>query len=604
MNNNLEKIRKEFKKFNANSIYSVICGVTLLKINNKEPRSLSSKRKFLTLVTTEINHSKFKLLTNLERWISFSVNRLNEEIFFDIYNTVNKYPADQLMDYFNQFFSEKSNRHNAGYNESLSKLAITITAINKNDTFLDPTATLNGAWLDIIKNNSYKKMFLQTIQPLEACWIYLTIKAFKRKNVEITSANALIEPKYVIDDNQLEQFDRIITISPFGMKAPTDSIPNTYNRFIYGSISKTDTELGFISNVISSLNDSGRATIIVPNKPLSSVGKKRKAIRNNIINSDKIEAVISFPERFFSNTSVPTNLLVINSNKKLLKNKILFIDANQANWIQRSKTINSLNSEGIHQILELLQHPKSKTNISRKIDISKSLSTLMAVQYITKDYVFINNQKYHINNAELKKVAKRPLKDVASVLPGYNMTNTDNAADSDFKILRISDLTEKGSIDFENLSNVKNTEKDNLNKYLIQKNDILFSVRGTLGKTIFIEEEPPVKTIINSNLVIIRCKDITTVNPRWLHLYLNSLLVKYFVEKDKSGAVISVLSLKHLKDIPVIEKAQYQQTKVVQSYDFQIRDILELQKQIKSKKESLQSNLNHDFSIDKIFKEI
>ena len=62
--------------------------------------------------------------------------------------------------------------------------------------------------------------------------------------------------------------------------------------------------------------------------------------------------------------------------------------------------------------------------------------------------------------------------------------------------------------------------------------------------------------------------------------------------------------LSKVKDIPVIEKAQYQQTKVVQSYDFQIRDILELQKQIKSKKESLQSNLNHDFSIDKIFKEI
>lgn len=608
----MNNLFEELKQFDVNNVLPVICGTTLLKINNKDAQTLNKKENFFLLIREVTHNSKFNLLSELEKWISLNINELNETIFFSIYNTVNRYSALQLMDYFNRFYNRKLIKNSIGYNDSLSELAINVTNPNKkDDTFLDPTANLNGTWFQILKNNPQQRMFLQTVQPLEACWIYLNVKALGANDVKIDSKNVLIEPKYVINDRsslnkQLKLFDQIITIPPYGMRIPTKLLNNSYNRFQYGDITSTSTEWGFVSNVIASLNNTGKAAITLPNGPLFNSVKQQKIIRNNIINSDKIEAVISFPEKFFTNTTISTNLLIINNNKKELKNKIIFIDANQSTWIERGKNVNNLTPEGIKQISRLVEKPKDIVNISKIIDISSHLDTLMVNKYVPKNHITIDNQRYSINLSELKEMESIsiPLERIAHIQPGYNTTSNNDNPNANLKILKISDFNENKPINYHSLSSIENEGKDYLNKYIIKKNDIVFSARGSLGKVAFIEKDPPVTTVISSNLVIIRCKKDIDIDPKWLYLYLKSLLVKYFIEKNKSGATVSILSLKHLKNLPVLQNKLDNQLKTVKIYDEKHQEILKLQNKIKSDEKLLQKQLGHEFTIDKIFEDI
>ena len=150
----------------------------------------------------------------------------------------------------------------------------------------------------------------------------------------------LIGPKYINENKELIHFDGSIAAPPLNLRMPSNLINNSYNLFKYGEIGSTSTDWGFVSSVLGSLNKKGRAAVFLANGSLFGAGN-RKRVRNNVLRDDKIEAIISFPERFFVDALIPINLMVFNNHKTNMKNKIIFIDANQPEWIQRGKVNNS-----------------------------------------------------------------------------------------------------------------------------------------------------------------------------------------------------------------------------------------------------------------------
>ena len=52
---------------------------------------------------------------------------------------------------------------------------------------------------------------------------------------------------------------------------------------------------------------------------------------------------------------------------------------------------------------------------------------------------------------------------------------------TDYSYLKVSDMSELG-IDYSNLSNISNSTFDILKRYKIEKNEILISIAGTIGK--------------------------------------------------------------------------------------------------------------------------
>ncbi|MEK3550284.1 type I restriction-modification system subunit M/S [Lactobacillus crispatus] len=589
-------------QYGLSNALPILCGVALIKIEKKEKNDINRKQDFITLLDEVVERSKFKLLPELKNWVTLTCASLDDNIFFSIYNVANRHSALDIMDYFNKVINWRifgTRLHSIKSNESLSKLAISIINLNKDETFLDPVATKEGAWLQILKKNPNQRITLQTFQPLEACLAYLNAKANHGKNVKIYNQNILIGPKYINENKELIHFDSSIAAPPLNLRIPSNLINNSYNLFKYGEIGSTSTVWGFVSSILGSLNKNGRATVFLANGSLFGAGN-RKIVRNNVLRDDKIEAIISFPERFFADALIPINLIVFNNHKTDMKNKILFIDANQPGWIQKSKVNNSLTSKGIEKIVDLTKSPRDIPNISKVKSIDECQDTLMVNKYVIKNHVSLNGEEYDLNLTALAQRKTIPIKEIVNIQRGFNMMRNKEDKDSQLKVVKISDFTEDGKINYAALTGVKDSRTKDLNEYQIHENDIIFSVRGSLGKAFFIETEPENPTIISSNMVIIRPKN-RDIEPKWLYLYLNSLFTKYFLKKTESGTTVSILTFRDLENLPIAVCSREKQEEMIDFYDKKNEQVVALQSKLQEEKDELESQLGEMLGSDKVF---
>ena len=224
----------------------------------------------------------------------------------------------------------------------------------------------------------------------------------------------------------------------------------------------------------------------------------------------------------------------------------------------------------------------------------------MVNKYVTKDHIKINGQEYDLNLDALNQRETVPIKEKVNIQRGYNMMRNKEDSNSDLKVLKISDFTEKGSLNYAALTGVKDSGNKALDEYRIHKNDIIFSVRGSLGKVIFIKNEPTIPTIISSNVVIIRSKD-KTIEPKWLYLYLNSLFTKYFLRKTESGTTVSILTIRDLENLPIAVCSKEKQEEMIDFYDKKNEQIKILQNKLQMEEASLEFQLDKMFGSDKVF---
>lgn len=590
---------KELDSFKSPALFAILCGVVLLKMQEKEINTIDNKSQFLNTIQNLTKNSKFNTLIELYKWISLNTASLDNKVFSSIYNSVSKFSPQVLMNWFNDMSIQQNfrpQRSSFVNNKSLNNLVTKIINLDSDNTFLEATATINGPWLQILKSNPYQKITLQATDPLEACFIYLNIQVNNGRNTVIHNKNFLTQPGYV-KDGVMNTFDRIVTFPPLQNHFSPKLIKNSFNKSKYGTITSKNILWGYISNTISTLNSTGRAVTCISNGDLFGTAS-RKQIRNTIVNSDKIEAIISFPSGFLTHSIKPINLLIINNRKKL-KNKILFIDANQKDWITSQSHTTQLTERGIAKIVQLLNSPQCITNISNIVNIKNCQETLMVNKHVEKNLVSIDNTIYHLNLFQIKKMDTIPLDSIAYIKRGYNMIVKDKSSRPGLKILKIADLA-NDNIDYSQLESI-DVLPNITDKYLIHQNDIVFSVRGQqVGKAIFIKEEPDRRVMISYNLVIIRPKDASH-NLKWLYIYLNSLLAKYYIKKVQSGSTVSSLSIKDLANFPIPVLSSKAEQRVIEHYEKGTQSINLLKKELAKKERDLNNTINHSFGLDNIF---
>jgi len=584
-------------KILKNANLAVISGMALIKLNGFSTNQINHRDDFLNLISKATEKENFSQLNEFKKWVSLNIASLGEESLFSIINEANSNSEELLMEKFNKEYPYSKNEPTSlAHSVDLDTLAASLIGVSKNDTFLDPTAEFNGAWLNILKQNRKQQITLQTLSPLEACFAYLNNRINDGKNVRIYTGNVLTNPQYV-KDNNLVQFDRIVTYPPLGTKFVPEAINNSYNRFKYGKIISTNVTWGFVSNVLASLKfENGKAAVFVGNGDLFG-SASRKAVRNNILNSDLIETVISFPSGFVDNSSASTNLLILNPNKKQLVSQVLFIDANQKKWLQRGKNSLSLTAYGAYKIKELVDNPDSIVNISKVEKIENCQESLMPSSHIIKNHLRINDMEYYIDNSKLKKLNTIPLGKVATIQRGFNMVQKNQAIQSNYKILKVSNLEENEEINYSLLSNVTVGPNTRVDDYQIHKNDIVISVRGNLGKVIYISEEPKENTLITSNLAIIRTHDI---EAEWLYLYLKSTLAKYFIKKISRGTTVKILPIAELKKLPLTNVSKEEQAHAIKVNQESIQEIRKLQQELINKQKNLAYKINVLVGNDKV----
>jgi type I restriction enzyme M protein len=167
----------------------------------------------------------------------------------------------------------------------------------------------------------------------------------------IEKGDTIREPKLLDENGELLLYDRVIANPPFSLKnwGREEAEADEFNRFRFGLPPKNAGDYAFIQHMIATLNDEGKAGVVMPHGVLFRGGAEGK-IRQGILEEDLIEAIIGLPANLFYGASIPAVILVISKNKEeYKKGKVLFIDASQD--YQEGRNQNFLRDEDIQKIV-------------------------------------------------------------------------------------------------------------------------------------------------------------------------------------------------------------------------------------------------------------
>lgn len=168
-------------------------------------------------------------------------------------------------------------------------------------------------------------------------------------NASIRWGDTIRNPK-LKEGDALMKFDTVVANPPFSLDkwGADEAGADKYTRFWRGIPPKSKGDWAFISHMIETLNEHGKAGIVVPHGVLFR-GASEGKIRQKTMEENLLEAVIGLPANLFFGTGIPAAVLVFNKAKGNNKN-ILFIDASQ--HYEAGKNQNKLRKEDLDKIVD------------------------------------------------------------------------------------------------------------------------------------------------------------------------------------------------------------------------------------------------------------
>lgn len=237
----------------------------------------------------------------------------------------------------------------------VSQLLAKLVEPKDGDRICDPTCGSGSLLLKAAKEVGSKNVSLYGQEVNGSTWALARMNMFLHEmdNATIEWGDTLNTPKLVENDS-LMKFDVVVANPPFSLDkwGAEDATADRYNRFHRGVPPKSKGDYAFITHMIETLNEHGRAGVVLPHGVLfrgSSEGK----IREQFIKENLLKAVIGLPANLFFGTGIPATILVFDKNKGN-NTEVLFIDA--SNEFENGKNQNYLRKKDIDKIFETFKN--------------------------------------------------------------------------------------------------------------------------------------------------------------------------------------------------------------------------------------------------------
>jgi type I restriction enzyme M protein len=147
-------------------------------------------------------------------------------------------------------------------------------------------------------------------------------------HAQLAWGDSISEPRF-IEDNRLSRFDVILSNLPFRLNRWGRDLAarDIFDRFWRGIPPKANGDWAFLSHVIESLADDGRAAVVVSNGVLFRGGVEGQ-IRRSVLSENLVDAVIALPSNLLPSAAIPCAILIFDKTRS--KNKradVLMVDA-------------------------------------------------------------------------------------------------------------------------------------------------------------------------------------------------------------------------------------------------------------------------------------
>jgi type I restriction enzyme M protein len=361
-------------------------------------------------------------------------------------------------------------------------------------------------------------------------------------DASILLGDTLRNPKF-IHNKKLQKFDYILSSPPITSKIRQETLweieRDDFGRFTFG-IPNRSSDFIFLQHIIASLNDNGKAVVIVPSGVLFRTGIEGE-IRKKLIENDLVESIIAFGPGLLSNTSIPINLLIINKAKLAeRKNKILLINATEE-YERINRAGSFINQEQQVKIIRAYNNFKPIESFAAVVsfdELNSNEFNLMPTRYV---------RLFPINNFLGGKVTWERFSNLAEIIQSNTPVVESESDNSELPIIRLSNFSNQRLVvgDLGRISLPVARER----VQYVQTGDILLSRVGSI-KT-FLVDETINGAVIDRNLYIIRLKSEFQHLSRYIVEFLRSdkgynLLSKYFI-----GATAPQLRLVDLRNVEI-----------------------------------------------------
>lgn len=191
-------------------------------------------------------------------------------------------------------------------------------------------------------------------------------------SADIQRGDTLANPKFLNLDGSLKTFDICVANPPYSISEWEYELfkSDKYGRVAGYEMPPTKkADYAFVLHMVKSMNEKGRAGIVLPHGVLFRGGAEGR-IREELIKNDLIEAIIALPAKLFFGTGIPAAIVIFNKNKpESHKNKILIVDAEQD--YEEGKNQNRLRKKDIEKIVSAFEGYRDIEKYARIVDVKE-----------------------------------------------------------------------------------------------------------------------------------------------------------------------------------------------------------------------------------------
>lgn len=343
---------------------------------------------------------------NKDRFPNETLQRLINH--FSQYNFGNTYISSDLLgdayEYLiKQFAADAGKKGGEFYTpREVEKVIMGILKPHQKDHIYDPTVGSGGFLLeayDYLKQKSGEKiaktLYLYGQEQNLATFAIAKINMFLHglDSADIRRGDTLANPQFLNQQGGLQTFDIVVANPPYSIKDwEYEAFKTKFGRLEgYDAPPDKNADYAFVLHIIKSMNQNGRAGIVLPHGVLFRGGAEGR-IREQILKNDLIETIISLPSKLFYGTGIPAAIFILNRNKpEEKKGKVLIIDAEK--YFLEGKNQNTLRPQDITKIIKAYDAYSTIEKYARIIDITEIAGN---------DYAL--NIKQYIDSTEKEEV--------------------------------------------------------------------------------------------------------------------------------------------------------------------------------------------------------
>ena len=238
------------------------------------------------------------------------------------------------------------------------KLLVRILDPKPGETVYDPACGSGGMLIEAIhhmKNDTLccGSIFGQEKNVTNAAIAKMNLFLHGASDFNVMQGDTLRNPK-ILQGDQLAQFDCVIANPPFSLEkwGATEWSSDIYGRNLWGTPNDSNGDYAWVQHMVKSMKpESGRMAVVLPQGVLFR-GDVEGRIREKLVKSDLVEAVVTLGDKLFYGTGLSPCFLVLRQRKPdNHTGKILMVDGTKIFTAQRAQNI--LTDENVDTLYKL-----------------------------------------------------------------------------------------------------------------------------------------------------------------------------------------------------------------------------------------------------------